>query len=235
MRPLCTVLRLAAFSSLLALSSCSKGVFSPLIYLSVTVTPRPSSIAAGSTIVLDASVTNNLSLPTWSVLDAANTSSPGTLAPVSGKPNSISYTAPAQPPIYTGVPAAFTQGTVTIQASVAPPPSSTSLPNGTDSVTMVVTYPTVSVGLSPSAVRVPLSSSVSQVQYFAAYAVGSVNNALTYQVNGVTGGSTTTGTISTQGIYTAPSALPMTGNTVTLTVISQADPTKTASAIITLF
>jgi hypothetical protein len=35
-------------------------------------------------------------------------------------------------------------------------------------------------------------------------------------------------------LYTAPAAMPMTGNTVTITVISQADPTKTQTAIVTL-
>jgi hypothetical protein len=60
-------------------------------------------------------------------------------------------------------------------------------------------------------------------------------------VNGVTGGSTSTGTIVLTAIlgpgaylYTAPATMPMSGNTVTVTVISQADPTKTASSVITL-
>ena len=35
-------------------------------------------------------------------------------------------------------------------------------------------------------------------------------------------------------LYTAPSPIPMTRNTVTHTAISQADPTKTASSTITL-
>ena len=35
-------------------------------------------------------------------------------------------------------------------------------------------------------------------------------------------------------LYTAPATMPMSGNTVTITVISQADPSKTASSTITL-
>jgi hypothetical protein len=76
---------------------------------------------------------------------------------------------------------------------------------------------------------------------FTGYAVGNLNKALNWQVNGVTGGSTATGTIGPAVnqppdvyLYTAPSATPMTGNTVTLTIISEADPTKTASSTITL-
>jgi hypothetical protein len=75
-----------------------------------------------------------------------------------------------------------------------------------------------------------------------AYAVGSTNNAITMQVNGTTGGSATFGTITPlpqapsngEYVYTAPATMPMTGNTVTITVISQADPTKSSSMTITL-
>ena len=220
----------AAVSSLLAIASCSRGVFSSPLYLAVTVSPRPVSVPVGGTVTFSGSVTNNLSVPTWTILDGSSTPDPGTLKAVAGQPNSVVFTAPAAPPIYTGTPAAFVQGTVTVQATVVPPPGSSSLPDAHDSVTVFITAPAVSVGISPAAVTVPLG----QTQYFAAYAVGNTNNVLTYQVNGVTGGSTTFGSISTAGIYTAPGALPPTGNTVTVTVISQADPTKTATATITL-
>jgi hypothetical protein len=73
------------------------------------------------------------------------------------------------------------------------------------------------------------------------YAVGSTNNAITMQVNGINGGSTTYGTITplTGGyyggyVYTAPTTMPTTGDTVTIRVISQADPTKSSSMTITL-
>jgi hypothetical protein len=74
-----------------------------------------------------------------------------------------------------------------------------------------------------------------------AYAVGSTNNAIVMQVNGITGGSAAYGTITplTNGFYgeytyAAPAAMPMTGNTVTIKVISVADPTKSSSMTITL-
>jgi hypothetical protein len=57
-------------------------------------------------------------------------------------------------------------------------------------------------------------------------------------VNGVTGGSTATGTIAPQitgaAYFTAPTVMPMTGNTVTITAACQADQTKHASATVTL-
>jgi uncharacterized protein (DUF1800 family) len=55
------------------------------------------------------------------------------------------------------------------------------------------------------------------------------NTAVIWQVNGVTGGSATTGTISTTGVYTPPSALPAT-NPITIGAISVAAPAVTATA-----
>lgn len=50
---------------------------------------------------------------------------------------------------------------------------------------------------------------------FSAAVTGSSSTAVTWQVNGVTGGSAATGLISTAGLYTAPAALPV-PNTVTV-------------------
>jgi hypothetical protein len=70
---------------------------------------------------------------------------------------------------------------------------------------------------------------------------GSSNTAVTWQVNGVAGGSTTTGTISASGVYSAPhyisgSIIPANSNpvTVTITAISQANPSANGTATITL-
>lgn len=73
-----------------------------------------------------------------------------------------------------------------------------------------------------------------RTQQFYGYAVGSANNAVVFQVNGVTGGSLSAGYISTTGLYQAPSVLPMTGNTVTIMAVSAADPTRSSSATVTL-
>ena len=94
-----------------------------------------------------------------------------------------------------------------------------------------------SVTVSPAAATLQLFSK----QTFAAVASGSSNAAVTWQVNGVTGGSQTTGVISTSGVYSAPykiaaSLIPANGNivTVTVTAISQANATLTGSATVTL-
>jgi hypothetical protein len=54
------------------------------------------------------------------------------------------------------------------------------------------------------------------------------NQAVTWEINGTTGGNSTVGTINAAGAYTAP-LLPPAGGTVTITAVSQADSTKSAS------
>src|SRR5271157_2246108 len=89
----------------------------------------------------------------------------------------------------------------------------------------------------------PLTATVDPfvTQQFAAKVQGGTNNAVTWQVNGVTGGSATNGTISTAGLYTAPHAIssslvPATNApiTVSITAISQASATATGTAVVTL-
>lgn len=63
---------------------------------------------------------------------------------------------------------------------------------------------------------------------FAAAVTNNSNQAVTWQVNGVTGGSANTGTISAAGLYTPPAAIPS-PNTVTITAVSQASPSATGS------
>jgi hypothetical protein len=101
------------------------------------------------------------------------------------------------------------------------------------SVGVAITGPT-SVGMSPATTSVQLGKLV----YLFPYCVGWANNGINWMVNGVPNGSAATGTMtsSTQlgAYYTAPAAMPMSGSTVTVTAICQADPTKTASTAITL-
>jgi len=69
-------------------------------------------------------------------------------------------------------------------------------------------------------------------QLFAATLSNTTNTSVTWQVGGVTGGNTTVGTISSTGVYTAPLSPPSVGQ-VSVTAISGADSTKSASARVT--
>lgn len=96
--------------------------------------------------------------------------------------------------------------------------------------------------MTPGAVRAQVSVTISPTsanlvtnatQLFNATVVGNSNTGVTWQVNGVTGGSATVGTIVTSGLYLGPASVPS-PSSVTVTAISQADPTKSASATVTI-
>src|SRR5579864_1161772 len=94
----------------------------------------------------------------------------------------------------------------------------------------------VSVTISPTTATLATLAT----QPFTATVSGSTNTAVTWQVNGVSGGNSTVGLISTtipgttnEGLYLGPSAVPSPA-TVSVTAVSQADPTKSASATVTL-
>jgi hypothetical protein len=79
-------------------------------------------------------------------------------------------------------------------------------------------------------------------QQFNASVTGSSNSVVTWQVNGVTGGSKATGFVSSNGLFVAPSGVPTKsdGNggiltaTVMVTAVSQADATASGSAVVTI-
>jgi hypothetical protein len=87
----------------------------------------------------------------------------------------------------------------------------------------------ISVSVTPASARV----NVGLTAKFTASVTGSSNNAVSWVVNGKTGGNSTVGTISSAGLYTAPSTVPSSG-AVTLTAISQADSNATGSSSVTI-
>ena len=66
---------------------------------------------------------------------------------------------------------------------------------------------------------------IGRTQQFTAHVFLTSNSAVNWQVNGMTGGNSTSGTISAEGLYTPPSTLPPNPK-ITITAVSQADPTK---------
>jgi len=94
----------------------------------------------------------------------------------------------------------------------------------------------VSVTISPTTATLATLAT----QPFTATVSGNTNTAVTWQVNGVSGGNSTVGLVSTtvpgtsnEALYLGPSAVPSPA-TVSVTAVSQADPTKSASATVTL-
>src|SRR5437764_1129939 len=87
---------------------------------------------------------------------------------------------------------------------------------------------------APAAVTIsvkPASADLgpSQTQQFTASVANSTNTAVTWKINGTTGGGGTAGTISPSGLYTAPPTTPS-PNTATITAVAKADTSKKATA-----
>jgi hypothetical protein len=226
-------LAVVALGTILTLTGCSVGSISfggPYPNATITASPTITSMAVGTSQTFTATITNDPDQAYWTVGQQFiyNPVNEGTInggtTTVFG--NSVTYTAPATPPIYLTGATPSQQGIATVSASV-----STSLLSGVSATeNIAIIAPTVTAGLTPATASVALGATAN----FVGYAVGNINNGVIWQVNDITGGSSSVGTISAVGVYTAPATLPMSGSTVTLTLTSAADPTKTASAVITL-
>jgi serine protease len=88
----------------------------------------------------------------------------------------------------------------------------------------------VAVAVNPATASIEANGGT---QSFAATVSNTLNSTVTWQVNGVAGGNATIGTISAGGLYTAPASVPSPA-TVTVTAVSGADSTKTASSNVTI-
>jgi len=107
------------------------------------------------------------------------------------------------------------QQTVTVTA--------TSVADATKSAAVVITLtPPTTVSVSPSSA----SLNVNQALQLTATVTGATNKLVTWTVSGA-------GSVSTSGLYTAPSVITA-QQTVTVTATSAADSTKSASSIVTL-
>jgi uncharacterized protein (DUF1800 family) len=104
-----------------------------------------------------------------------------------------------------------------------PGPGAVSTPFTVNVVSSIVVIVTPnSAGLMPTA-----------TQQFQAAVSGTANTAVTWEVNGTTGGDSTVGTITQSGLYTAPGAIPAAG-AVTVSAVSQADNITQGTATVTL-
>ena len=101
------------------------------------------------------------------------------------------------------------------------PGSSTTTPGGGDTTP---TTPTISV--SPASATLTSSGT----QQFTASVTNESSTAVSWIVDGVAGGNSTTGSITANGLYTAPNA----SGTHTVSAASAADPQLTASATVTV-
>ncbi|MBX7219057.1 MAG: DUF1800 family protein [Blastocatellia bacterium] len=176
----------------------------------VSLSPATATVQIGATQQFTATVTGTAnSAVTWQVNGVTGGNATTGTITTTGL-----YSAPGAVPAGSVTVTAISQADTTKQASAA--------------VTVSGQPPTVSISISPASASVQTGAT----RQFSATVTGSANTAVTWQVNGVTGGNATNGTISTGGLYTAPAAVP--AGAITVTVVSQADPTKQASASVTV-
>src|SRR6202042_2252174 len=90
--------------------------------------------------------------------------------------------------------------------------------------------PTVEVAVCPASAQLTVGTGA---QNYSASVANTSDAGVTWQVNGVAGGNATVGTITSNGIFTAPASLPAQASE-TITAVSDADSTVTASSIVTL-
>jgi hypothetical protein len=180
--------------------------------VSVTVTPASASVPVNTTKQFAATVQNSANQAvTWGVNGVSGGNSTVGMIDATGL-----YTAPS------GVPS---PAAVTVQATSQATPTAV----GTAIVTVAPPPPPVSVTISPTSATVRVGRTVA----FKAAVQNGSNTSVTWQVNGMTGGAASVGLISSLGTYKAPPSVPS-PNTVKVTAVSVADPTKSASAMVTI-
>lgn len=186
----------------------------------VTITPGSATLSRGATQQFTATVAGATDQTVrWKVNGVTGGDSVHGLISLEGV-----YIAPAYVP---------SPATVTVSATALADPTKT----GTATVT-VQTGSSVHVLISLSGTRVTVPTFGSYA--FSAVVTGTANTAVTWKVNGVTGGAAATGTISQSGIYYAPHSVPVSTaannddqtTEVVVTAVSQADATASDSIIV---
>lgn len=169
--------------------------------ITISILPAQKNVGAGSSSLFTASVTGTTNTAvTWSVSGAScSAATCGTIA------SSGLYTAPASVP----TPSA----SVTVKA--------VSQADSTKSATASVNV-TVAVAVSPNPANTVFPGD--PPTQFTATVTGNGNTAVSWQVNGVTGGDAAAGLISTTGSYTPPPLTPFPPS-VTVSAVSQFDGT----------
>lgn len=220
-----TMGRLARLLALILLAaacgaSSDNGTAPPPPTAKVTVSPGTATITTGATRQFSATVADSTDQNvTWTVNGVRGGSAASGLISLEG-----AYLAPVTVP---------NPSTVTITA--------TAFSDATKSGTATVTIQqggAVRVVVAGSSARMTVPTFGSR--QFSATVTGTSNIAVTWQVNGTTGGSAVFGTITAAGLYFAPHSAPVSTSAnhedqtteVVVTAVSQADATATDSALV---
>ncbi len=175
----------------------------------VSISPSAAQLSAGAQQQFSATVTGTSNTSViWSLAGAGCTASSCGIITSGG--------------LYTAPPSISTLTTVTVIATSVAFPSVF----GTATITLL---PPISVSISPANVTVHAGAQ----QQFAATVTGTTNTVVLWSVSGAGCSGTSCGSITATGLYTAPSSVPS-PSSVTVIARSVADPTKAASALVTI-
>ena len=121
-------------------------------------------------------------------------------------------------------------GNATVAKALVPVQVSTTDGEFSNTVSVaVVAAPAVTITISPTSATVR----VNRTRQFTASVQNTSNTSVSWKVNGIAGGNSTVGTVSSSGVYRAPQSVPS-PSVVTVSATSNADPTKSASASVTV-
>ncbi len=189
------------------------GSNNPPLSVSITISPTSAVLSSGATQQFQAHVTGSTNTSVqWQVNGVAGGDTQhGTIS------STGLYTAPTTDvsvqitvaAVASADPTKTANATVTVNPITLPPPP-----------------PVVAISVSPSSAIMPVNGMLQ----FTATVTGTDNTAVTWTVDGVAGGNSTVGSINSTGLYTAPSSV----GSHTVTATSAADPTKSASAAVTI-
>jgi serine protease len=191
----------------------------------------PASVTAGQSVTLQGSgsaAANNHTLSTyqWSTVSGA------TLAVQGATTATASVTLPAcglSTVRLTVTDDAGRQDTADVV--IGPSSVKTSAPPAAGSSTACTnTTPSIALDVCPASSSVQAAGGT---ESFTASVANTTNDAVVWQVNGIPGGNSTLGTISTTGVYTAPATVPS-PSTVTVSAMAEADSTVSASSQVTV-
>lgn len=203
--------------------------------VSVNVSPPSATLSVSQLTAFTAKVTNTPdSAVTWTINGVSNGNlTLGQICIVASNPcvspngptaASIDYVAPANPPA---------TNPVTLTATSKADPSRT----GSATVFITAQSGPVSVSVSPSYAFVSPSGASPSTTRFFAMITGTESHEVTWTVRrAVVGqgcGGAACGSVSNDGVYTAPSIAPS-PNAVAVTATSMADPTKSATATVAI-
>ncbi len=190
----------------------------------------PTSVSSGQSVVLDASGSAAANSHTIGTYQWSSVSGGLSFAIQGATTSRATVTAPTCGIGTVAVTVTDDGGrTDTANVVITPTSATTIAPARAGQNACSLATPAIEVAVCPTTSSVPVGSTATLTATLA----NTTDTAVSWQVNGVAGGNATVGTISSTGVYTAPSTVPSPA-TVTVAALSAADSSTQGSAQLTI-